>query len=89
MLGNFKPPIDYGIQSPAIGRGGPNMPANSRAEAASPYLPIWLGTMLPQYTYPYGTASSKATVPVAPNMWTAYMLPTSNAMKSPTSSLVF
>jgi len=90
-LGYFSPPIDYGIQSPAIGRGGPNMPSDAYARAGyRPWVPRWAATMLFNFAYPYGAASSKRTVPQAPNLWTAYTMPAANGIvKQSTNQQVF
>ncbi len=89
LLGYFKPPINYGIQSPAIGRGGPGMPANSYALHMNGWPPRWAATMLPNFAYPYGSASSLRTVPQAPNLWPAYAFPVNNAVKANTNQQVF
>lgn len=91
MAGSFTPPINYGIQSPAIGRGGPGVPLNGRAAHLTPMPPIWSGTITNlAVAYPYGSASSHNTRPVAPNLWTAYTLPYSQGvMKQQTGGISF
>jgi hypothetical protein len=88
-LGFFNPPINYGIQSPAIGRGGPGMPLNSYALHMNAWPPRWAATNIPNYSYPYGAASSKRTIPVAPNLWTGFGIPASNVSKVGTNILSF
>ena len=90
VAGSFQPPINYGIQSPAVGRGGPGMPLNSYAQHVNSWVPVWDNTIFSlALPYPYGAASSLKTVPQAPNLWTAYTLPVNNVIKQPTSNLVF
>jgi hypothetical protein len=88
VLGFFNPPINYGIQSPAVGRGGPGMPANSYALHTNSWPPRWAATMLSDFRYPYGAASSKRTVPQNPNLWTGFSFPV-NATKQGTNTLTF
>lgn len=88
--GSFVPPINYGIQSPAIGRGGPGMPLNSYAQHLNSWVPVWAQTIFSLVTaYPYGSASSLKTVTVAPNLWTAYTLPQGNILKQNSPAPVF
>ena len=90
QAGSFKPPINYGLQSPAIGRGGPGMAPNSYAGHVNSWVPIWANTIFSLLNpYPLGAASSLATKPAFPNLWTAYTLPTSNVMKMPSNVPVF
>jgi hypothetical protein len=89
LLGTFKPPINYGIQSPALGRGGPNMPADSFARHFNPWPPRWSATALSSFMYPFGSASSYRTIPQAPNLWTAFGFPVNNVSKANTNQQVF
>lgn len=90
QAGSFQPPINYGIQSPAIGRGGPGMPLDSYARHMNSWVPGWAGTIFSlALPYPYGSASSLKTVPQAPNLWTAYPLPFSGVVKQPSTVPVF
>ena len=89
MLGGFAPPIDYGIQMQAPGRGGPGVPLDARAAHMTPWPPSWGSALYGINHLPMGAASSLNIKPALPNLFSTWQMPVNLYGKQQSSALVF